>query len=168
MTTRPTLAALMLLVATPGFAAEPSGCDAFKWPIARERAALTATDRPDTRSGAELPTPPATALQLALREPADAALPAPPERAPKPGSFAGFLRIRQIAKPGSYTVSLSQPGWIDAVQDGVVLKPDDFSGAGDCDGIRKSVKYRLAVGPLLLQISGSPTATIAVALLPAD
>ncbi|HEY0328231.1 MAG TPA: hypothetical protein VGC77_03955 [Rhodopseudomonas sp.] len=167
--TRPGLAAmLLLLAAAPAFAAEPSGCDNFKWPIARERAALTAADRQNAPSGAELPAPPASAVLLALRDPAEAALPSPPERAPKPGSFAGFLRIREIAKAGSYTVSLSQPGWIDAVQNGAVLKPADFSGAGDCDGIRKSVKYQFAAGPLLLQISGSPTASIAVALLPAQ
>ncbi len=158
----------LLAGSAPAFAAEPSGCDKFKWPVERERAALTAADRPELRSGAELPTLPATAIRLALRNPADAALPSPPERAPKAETWAGFVRVGQIPKAGVYSISLSQPGWVDLVQDGQVLKPTGFSGATDCDGIRKIVKYQLAAGPLLLQISGSPADAIAVAVLPAD
>src|SRR6516165_691539 len=44
-----------LVAAAPAWAAEePSGCDKFKWPIDRERAALTAPDRAKLNSGAEL------------------------------------------------------------------------------------------------------------------
>src|SRR5882672_923896 len=40
------LMALVLLGTAPVYAAEePSGCDKFKWPIERERAALTAPER---------------------------------------------------------------------------------------------------------------------------
>ena len=47
--------ALLLLCAAPAWAAEePSGCDKFKWPIERERAALTAPDRAKLSSGNEL------------------------------------------------------------------------------------------------------------------
>ena len=46
--------ALLLLGTVPAFAAEePSGCDKFKWPIDRERAALTAPNRAKLASGSE-------------------------------------------------------------------------------------------------------------------
>jgi hypothetical protein len=88
----PIIAALVLYVGAPAFAAdEPSGCDKFKWPIERERAALTAPDRAKLALGVELPTLPADGVTLALVAPTDAKLPTPPERSPKEGTFAGFV-----------------------------------------------------------------------------
>lgn len=160
--------AFALFGAQSVFAAEPSGCDKFKWPIERERAALTATDRATLGSGADLAAVPASGFTLSLVAPGDAKLPSPPERAPKEGSLAGFARIAAPPKPGVYTVSLSTGGWIDLVQDGHLLKPIDFSGATDCDGIRKTVKYELAAQPFVLQISGTKEPAISIAILPAD
>src|ERR1700726_988412 len=80
----PLLIAFVLLSAAPAWAAEePSGCDKFKWPIERERAALTAPDRLKLASGGELAAVPSTGMTLALRPPGDAKLPSPPERAPQ-------------------------------------------------------------------------------------
>src|ERR1700710_234369 len=127
------LLALVLVGAAPAWAAEePSGCDKFKWPIERERAALTAPDRAKLASGAELTALPSTAVTLGLRAPAEAKLPSPPERAPKEGTFAGFASFKSPPKAGVYTVSLSAGGWVDVVQDGRFLKPKAFSGATDC------------------------------------
>ena len=98
------LVALALLGAAPAWAAEePSGCDKFKWGIERERAALTAPDRLKLASGAELAALPAHAVILALRSPAEAKLPTPPERAPKDGTFAGFASIKTAPKAGLYS-----------------------------------------------------------------
>ena len=167
--TAPLLVALVWLGTAPTWAAEePSGCDKFKWPIERERAALTAPDRTRLASGAELPAVPATGLTLGLVAAAEAKLPSPPERAPKDGTFAGFSRIAAAPKPGLYTISLSTGGWIDVVQDGHVLKPAAFSGATDCDGIRKTMKYELAAKPFVLQISGTKENAISVAILPVE
>src|SRR5271154_4527794 len=104
-------------------AEEPSGCDKFKWPIEHERAALTAPDRIKLASGGELAAPPSTGMTLALRTPADAKLPTPPERAPKEGTFAGFANFKSAPKAGIYTISLSAGGWVDLIQDGHALKP---------------------------------------------
>jgi hypothetical protein len=163
------LIALLVLSAAPAWAAEePSGCDKFKWPIDRERAALTAPDRVKLASGAELAAIPATGMTLALTPPADAKLPTPPERAPKEGTFAGFASIKGAPKAGLYTVSLSAGGWVDVVQDGHILKPKGFSGATDCDGIRKTMKYELSESPLVLQVSGTREDSISIAILPAE
>lgn len=162
------LFALLLLGTAPTFAAEePSGCDKFKWPIERDRAALTAPDRVKLASGSEQAAVPASAITLGLVAPQEAKLPAPPERAPKDGTFAGFTSIK-AAKAGLYTISLSAGAWVDLVQDGHFLKPAAFSGATDCDGIRKTMKYELADKPFVLQISGAKDNSLSISILPAQ
>ena len=161
-----TFLAVLMLGATSALAAEePSGCDKFKWPIERERAALTAPDRAKLASGSEQAALPSSAIALGLVAPADAKLPTPPERAPKEGSFAGFTAIKTL-KAGLYTIGLSAGAWVDVVQDGHVLKPVAFSGATDCDGIRKTMKYELSGQPFVLQVSGARDNSLSIAILP--
>ncbi|MGT2440632.1 hypothetical protein ACU4GH_38055 [Bradyrhizobium betae] len=159
------LAALSLGVTSALAAEEPSGCDKFKWPIARERAALTAPDRARLASGSEQAVMPSSAIILGLVASTEVKLPTPPERAPKDGTFAGFTSVR-TAKAGLYTISLSGGAWVDVVQDGHVLKPGAFSGATDCDGIRKTMKYQLSAQPFVLQISGARDNLVSIAILP--
>jgi hypothetical protein len=167
---RTTFSIVLLLVGSvPAWAAEePSGCDKFKWPIERERAALTAPDRVKLASGGELAALPATGMTLVLQAPADARLPTPPERAPKEGTFAGFTSIKTSPKAGIYTVSLSAGGWVDLVQDGHFLKPKAFSGATDCEGIRKTMKYQIGASPFVLQVSGTRENSVSIAILPSE
>jgi hypothetical protein len=166
---KPLFVALTLLAAAPAMAAEePSGCDKFKWNIDHARAALTAPDRAKLNTGSELTAVPATGVTIALVAPADAKLPTPPERAPKDGTFAGFAKFPAVAKAGSYTVSLSNGAWIDLVQDGHFLKPTAFSGATDCDGIRKTVKFDLTAAPFVLQISGARENSLSVVIQPTE
>jgi hypothetical protein len=161
--------ALLLLGAAPAWAAEePSGCDKFKWPIERERLALTAPDRAKLSSGNELAAVPSSGITLALVAPADAKLPSPPERAPREGTFAGFTSFKTAPKAGLYTISLSAGGWVDVVQDGHFVKPKAFSGATDCDGIRKTMKYELSASPFVLQVSGTRENAISIAILPTE
>jgi hypothetical protein len=105
---------------------------------------------------------------LALRSPAEAKLPTPPERAPKDGTFAGFASIKTASKAGLYSFSLSAGGWVDVVQDGHSLKPKAFSGATDCDGIRKTMKYELSASPFVLQVSGTKEDSVSIAILPTE
>ena len=163
------LIGLALLGAAPAWAAEePSGCDKFKWNIERERAALTASDRIKPVSGGELTALPSAGMTLGLSAPAEAKLPSPPERAPKDGTFAGFVSFKNAPKAGIYTVSLSTGGWVDLLQDGHFLKPKAFSGATDCDGIRKTMKYEIEAKPLMLQVSGARENSISIAILPSE
>jgi hypothetical protein len=163
------LIALILLAAGPARAAdEPSGCDKFKWNIDRERAALTAVERVKLASGTELAVVPSTGMTIALTTPGDARLPTPPERTPKEGTFAGFTTFKSPAKAGVYTISLSAGAWVDVVQDGHALKPKAFSGATDCDGIRKTMKYEISASPFVLQISGTKENSVSIAILPSE
>ena len=77
-------------------------------------------------------------------------------------------KSKAAPKAGPYTVSLSAGGWVDLVQDGHFLKPKAFSGATDCDGIRKTMRYEISASPLLLQVSGSKDASISIAILPSE
>ncbi len=157
------------MAAVPARAAEePSGCDKFKWNVDRERAVLTLPDRVKLNSGSELAASPTTGVTLALVTPAEAKLPTPPERAPKEGTFAGFAKFTAAPKAGIYTISLSAGAWVDVVQGGHLLKPKAFSGATDCDGIRKTMKYELSAAPFVLQVSGARENSIAVAILPSE
>jgi hypothetical protein len=165
----PLLIAFALLSAAPAWAAEePSGCDKFKWPIERERAALTAPDRLKLGSGGELAAVPSTGMTLTLHPPGEAKLPSPPGRAPKEGTFAGFAGFKNAPKAGLYTISLSAGGWVDVVQDGHFLKPKGFSGATDCEGIRKTMKYEISQNPFVLQVSGTKEDSISIAILPSE
>ena len=161
------LVALLFGSVAPGWAAEePSGCDKFKWSIDHERAVLTAPDRVKLDSGSDVAAMPSTAITLALVSPADARLPMPPERA-KDGT-AGYANFKGAPKAGIYTISLSAGAWVDVIQDGHVLKPKTFSGATDCDGIRKTMKYELAAQPFVLQLSGAKENAISIAILPSE
>ena len=161
--------ALLLLSSAPAWTAEePSGCDKFKWNIDHERAALAAADRAKLASGSEVAALPSTGMILGLRAPSEAKLPSPPERAPKEGTFAGFTNFKTAPKAGIYTISLSAGAWVDVVQDGHFLKPKGFSGATDCEGIRKTMKYELAAGPFVLQVSGAKEDSISIAILPSE
>jgi len=161
--------ALLLLATLPARAAEePSGCDKFKWNIDHERAALTAPDRTKLASGSEINAPPSSGVILGLVAPAAAKLPTPPERPPKDDTFAGFTSFKTAPKAGVYTISLSAGAWVDVVQDGHFLKPKAFSGATDCDGIRKTMKYELSSSPFVLQVSGSKDNSISIAILPSE
>ena len=163
------LVALLAAAAAPAWAAEePSGCDKFKWAIDHERAVLNAPDRLKLASGSELAAMPSTGITLSLVAPADARLPSPPERAPKDGTMAGFANFRIAPKAGIYTISLSAGAWVDVVQDGRFLKPKAFSGATDCDGIRKTMKYELSAQPFVLQVSGAKENSISIAILPSE
>ncbi len=54
------------------------------------------------------------------------------------------------------------------VQDGHFLKPKAFSGATDCEGIRKTMKYELSASPFTVQISGTRDGQMTLAILPSE
>lgn len=160
------LFAMALLLGTTAVqAAEPSGCDKFKWPVERERAALTLSERALVKSGGDL-SPSAAAVTLALAPSGEAKLPTQPERNFPPETFAGFIKVAAPREAGNYTISLSEALWVDVVQDGKILKPTAFSGATDCAGIRKTMHFDLAAQPVVIQLSGGKADRVNLLLSP--
>jgi len=155
------------LIAAPGLtqAEEGSGCGGFRWPLDRERAALTRADKPALANGGALAYGVATTLEL---QPLPAAgLPKAPERPPRSTqSFAGHFTLAAPAKPGVYRVTISSGGWVDVLDGGAYLHPLAFTGARDCEGARKSVKFDLPSRPLGLQFSGVKGDQISVIVSP--
>jgi hypothetical protein len=157
----------LLASASPVAADEPSGCNAFRWPIERERAALVAPANLSVANGGALSY--GAALLLRLEPFADADLPHAPERAPKVSpSFAGHFELAAPAKPGVYKVTLASEGWIDVLDNGAFLHPKGFSGAVGCAGARKSVKFDLPERPVTVQLSNVKDANIGVIVTPSE
>ena len=145
---------------------DASGCDKFKWSIARERAWFAAGAEP-VAAGADLPFA-EQGYAVALVPDESAGFVAPPERAPKPGAFGGVLKISALPKAGLYDITLSDEAWIDVVQNGASVKSSDFSGQKNCPGVRKSVRFPLAAGAATVQISNAASASIQLAIAPAQ
>ena len=127
------------LAVAPALAAadEPTGCDAFKWPLDRERAALASPGKPAVANGGALTADAAAALKLTPF--AEAGLPHAPERAPKsPQSYAGHFALAAPAKAGIYKITIASEGWIDVIDAGQFLHPKAFSGALGCEWARKA------------------------------
>jgi hypothetical protein len=146
-------------------AKEKTGCAQFKWSVARERAWFAAERKP-VASGAAINIAQGYGVTLAPNE--SIAFRVPPERALKPGGFGATLSLANVATAGSYEITLSDEGRIDAVQDDSLVKSTDFSGQKDCPGVRKSVRFDLKAGPLTIQISNAPGAAIDLAIAPAQ
>jgi hypothetical protein len=153
-----------LAMTAPALAQEPAGCDKFKWPIDKERA-LLASAAP-AQNGAAVSQPLAAAFRLALAPTTEAALPKPPTRTSRAGTYAGFVKAAAPPRAGTYRITLSAGGWIDVFQNGTALKSGAFTGATGCDGIRKSVKFDLAAMPFVIELSGVATDSIAVVVTP--
>lgn len=159
--------ATLAVIAAPALAQaqEGSGCSGFKWPLDRERAALARADKASLPNGGSLPYD--VAITLGLQPLSAAGLPKAPERAPKsPSAFAGHFALGAPAKPGAYRITISAEGWVDVLDGGAYLHPIGFTGARDCDGARKSVKFDLPARPLALQFSGVPRDQISVIVSP--
>jgi hypothetical protein len=160
------LAALAALITSIAARAEESGCDKFAWPVQAEQKLLQRPDKIAAQSGKSFSGLPDGPIELSLLRLDQAGFDKPPERAPKnPDSFAGFLKLAAIAA-GVVQISLSRATWVDAIQDGRYLKPAAHSGALDCPGIRKIVKFELQQGPVTLQFSGAEANSLALLIAP--
>jgi hypothetical protein len=146
-------------------AEDAGGCGAFKWSVARELAWFAGSPK-SAASGDEL-TLAENAFTIALKPTEAAGFVLPPERAPKPATFGATLKT-SIDKAGSYQFSLSRKAWIDVIQNGARLKSSAFSGKETCPALHKSVRFDLAAGPVVVEISDAESESIGLAIAPAQ
>ncbi len=140
-----------------------SGCDAFAWPVSNERAWFADKKLRHSASGVrlaridravELQLIPTRSIQFFL----------PPEQVPPPDSYSGEVTFFGVPHPGIYQVTVSRDAWIDAFENGTRLRLVGATEAKDCDGVRKSTRFALAPGDLVLvQLSGASQPSIKVA-----
>ncbi|MEH3036841.1 MAG: homogentisate 1,2-dioxygenase [Sphingomonas adhaesiva] len=122
-----------------------------------QRTALAAGT--STRSAPVLVIGRATDLRLTTADRVTVA--AAPGRDAEAGSTAG-LALFQVARAGTYRVALGEAAWIDVIRAGRAL-PSTAHGHGPmCSGIRKIVDFRLTPGRYVLQIAGTPAASVPV------
>lgn len=100
-----------------------------------------------------------TAGDLALRSETEVQLVAAPGKASAAGSHAALAPL-VIAAPGLYRAALGGPAWVDIVVNGKAAASVAHAHGPACTGIRKMVDFRLPAGRHLVQIAGSPAATI--------
>jgi hypothetical protein len=82
------------------------------------------------------------------------------------GAQAGLARFR-VEKAGLYRVSITSGHWIDVLDGVQVVTSRDFQGSRGCERPHKIVEYELPAGrELTLQLSGSPDATVILAITP--
>lgn len=143
------------------------GCEAFKWPLDKERAAFGAAALEKAASGAARGPLKEQAFALALVPAKDVVFAIPPAKM-KDDGFGGLVAFAAPEKPGIYQVTLSGEGWIDLVQEGKALGASDHSGAKNCPGLRKSVRFMLGAAPVVLQISNAVANTIKVGIRPVE
>ena len=160
------VALITILSAVSAFAAEPIGCDKFKWPVEKEMGALRAPNIQQVKSGTNVATVPFAGTVL-LSPSSSANLLKTPERPPKDDTFGGYVAIAGLAA-GTYSISLSDAAWVDVVENDQFLKAKAHSGVQGCEGIRKVLQFELKGDPLVIQISGAPTPRLNLAVLPAE
>ncbi|RAZ76842.1 hypothetical protein DPM35_09900 [Mesorhizobium atlanticum] len=152
---------LFAILAGTSFAmAADTGCDAFKWPVEREQALFP--EAPAAQSGATLTVGEAVDLTLAAVD--TVPFQVPPQRAPAAGTFGATANVT-VPPEGDLQLSLSDEAWVDVVQDGKTVKSAAFSGVKTCPGIRKSVRFKLAGGAAIIQVSGAKKADLKLAVL---
>ena len=86
-------------------------------------------------------------------------------RARAGGGTFGAVASVEVPASGAIQISLSGEAWIDVIQDGKAIKSAGYSGVKTCPGIRKSVRFKLAAGPAIVQFSGAKKAELKVAVL---
>lgn len=81
-----------------------------------------------------------------------------------PDKFSGHVRIA-IPAPGLYRVTASNGVWIDAVAGGALVKSASFEMQTQCPSVFKVVAYAFPqAGEVLLQLNGSKTASVDIAV----
>ena len=143
------------------------GCESFKWPLDKERAAFEDEAIEKVASGAARGPLKEQAFVLALAPAADIPFALPPAKKKSEG-LGGLVAFAAPEKAGTYQVTLADEGWVDLVQNGAALRSADHSGAKKCPGLRKSVRFAVGAAPVTLQISGAKGDTIKVAVRPAE
>jgi hypothetical protein len=147
-------AALAAAASSAATRAEESGCDKFAWPVQTEQRLLQRPEKITAYSGKSFGGLPDGPIELTLPRLDQAGFEKPPERTPKNlDSFGGVLKIATVVS-GVVQISLSGNAWVDAIQDGRYLRPAAHTGALNCPGIRKIVKFELQPGPVTFQFSG--------------
>ena len=102
-----------------------------------------------------------TAADAHLRATPQVAYVTRPEKLGGPASYGGMLGF-DVARAGTYRVSLGSSAWIDVLRDGKPIASVNHGHGPACTGIRKIVDFPLKPGRHVLQIAGSGEAILPI------
>ena len=140
-----------------------AGCDRLSWSVASEREWFSGPKLTHRVSGARLRKID-RAVELALEPTGDTHLFLPPERPPSPNSYSGEVTFFGVPKPGLYQVTVADDAGIDVFENGARLKRVAQTSAENCRGIRRSARFVLVPGDLVLvELTGAAKTSIKVA-----
>lgn len=157
----------MILVTCGVSAAEPAPCSDFAWPLETELAWMGRSESVDIETGGSLKALPQKAITLSLAPAASAQLPVPSSAKKeklRADSYSGWFTLSGFVETGLYQISLSHGGWIDAVQNGVLLSSTAHSGSKTCPTLHKSVRFEIGEGPLTVEISGATAQSVRITI----
>ena len=157
------LGLMLAAMALPGPAL--ATCQDFAWPLGNELAFFSTPGSPDVAPGKDVPTWSLGGIAQ-LVPVAGVKFPKVPEKAPGEATLGGYVVVKHITVGGMYQVTLADAAWLDAVQNGEVLKPVSMTMQMDCPGLHKSVRYMIKPGPLVLQFSDAKVAKLNFVVLP--
>lgn len=104
-------------------------------------------------------------VRATLLPTADVTYPVAPARAPAADTSGGVFAF-EVAKAGRYRVALGAGAWIDVVHNGRVIASRAHGHGPECSPVRKMVDFDLAAGRYLLEVAGSPAATLSMMIAP--
>ncbi|MGO8954391.1 MAG: hypothetical protein ACLPWS_09770 [Rhodomicrobium sp.] len=149
-------------------AQDKPACEQFAWPVKREQVLFAAADLKTVPSGTSLGSFD-RGVTLELQPYATVPFVLPPARQPKTAdSYGGVIIFANLPKAGTYQITASAEAWIDVIQNGKAVASTAHTGKRDCVDIRKSVRFELEPGPVIIQVSGAAANSIKLAVLPAE
>ncbi len=164
MVWRLALVGLLFCIGSPeALAGNKSACARFKWSIARELALFAAPTPLGDDDWLQIGK---AGYRTKLVDYEALSYSATPAHARKPGTHGVALAL-VVRTGGVYDFTLSDEGWIDVVDHGVIVPPIDFSDQKGCIGVRTSVRFRLKTGEYTVQLSNIDGEEINIAIVPA-
>src|SRR5262249_51817973 len=123
-------------------------CLDFKWDVATERLFFgsEARDVPSGKDPSRVPVVvPDHLYRIALLPKAQLKYAVPPGKQASTDTLGGIVLLN-IARNGTYRVSLDLPIWVDVVGDDIRISPVDYQEQRSCDAPHKIVVFDLS-GP---------------------
>lgn len=158
-------AAILLLSPNGSRAQDAGGCSGFSWPLEAEVKAMSGPAKATAAHEAKGVVLAEQPIGMALKPSKTVTLPVPTEikrQAIGADTFSGWIELAGVPSPGLYQVSLSVDAWIDLVQGGSRLQSSGFTGRRECAALRKSVRFDIGAGPVIIQLTGVPTEAVKV------
>jgi hypothetical protein len=121
----------------------------------------------DATGAAQAPFAVGEPVRLSLHPDGEVAYLTLPQGEGEAASFGGMASFT-VEQAGTYRVGLSEPVWVDVVQDGKPAETVRFGPGPACSGIRKAVSFDLRQGMHVLEVSGGtlPETGVLVERLP--